>query len=196
MKQNTETLINALPKEVQLDLHPSTPTTGNTELGDTTEVVFSGKLNEVVTVYRKRPDGTLEIGYDYSACPTMAEQHTSHLTDINHLMEKYKPDELAQYIVAKNSQRQEIMGHDFAAEPSLQEAKNIIYTLRQGFENLPDDIRVHFKNHVEYLKFIDNPANQEKMLALGLMTKKEIAETSTAPLTTRTQDEKETESKK
>lgn len=158
------------------------------------EIVKEGKLNEVVMLQTKRSNGSLRIQQDFEFCPTMAEQHTAHLSDINYLMERYKPDELAAYIAARNQYRQEIIGHDFSTEPGLFEARNITYRLKQNFEELSDDVKSHFKNHVEFLKFIDNPANQEKMLKLGLMTKKEIA-ANTTDVTTTTQEAKEPKEK-
>jgi len=155
-----------------------------------TEIVQSGKLNEVITIVTKRKNGTTRIQQDFQFCPTLAEQHTAHLTDINYLIEKHKPDELAAYIAARHQYRTEILGHDFAAEPNLQEARNITYKLQQNFQALPDEVKNNFKNHVEFLKFIDNPANQDKMIKLGLMTKKEIA-ANLPPTTTPTQETKE-----
>lgn len=134
----------------------------------------AAKLNVVIMKETRRPDGSLRIQQDFSNCPSLAEQHSAHLTDINYLMKKYKPDELAAYIAARNQYRAEILGHDFSAEPSLQEAKNVILNSRQSFEALPDDVKNHFASHLEFLKFIDNPANEEKMLKLGILTKKEI----------------------
>lgn len=142
----------------------------NKETGE----IMNAKLNELIIHETIRPNGTVRIQLDYSNCPTMAEQHTAHLTNINYLIEKYKPDELAAYIAARNAHRQEIVGHDFTQEPSLQDAKNVVYNSRQNFEKLPDDIKKYFPNHLEFLKFIDNPANADKMVALGLMTKKQI----------------------
>lgn len=133
------------------------------------------KLNEVIIISEKRANGSMRIAYDYSNCPTRTEQHTGHLTDVNYLMDKMQPDELAAYIAARNQYRREILNHDFSSEPSLMDAKNLIYSLQSEFQKLPDEIKNQFKSHVEFLKFIDNPANQEKMLKLGLMTKKEIA---------------------
>lgn len=133
-----------------------------------------GKLNEVITVETKRPNGTIRIQQDFSNCPSLAEQHTAHLTNINYLMQKYQPDELARYLAERNQFRQEILGHDFSLEPNLQEAHNIVLKSRQEFEQLPDEIRLSFKNHVEFLKFIDNPANAEKMLKLGILKPKQI----------------------
>ena len=145
------------------------------------KIVKEGKLNEIIYIRTRRPDGSLRIQQDFEFCPTMAEQHTAHLSDINYLMKKYKPDELAAYIAARSQYRQEIVGHDFASEPSLQEAKNVVYQSRQRFEALPEEIRTQFKNHLEFLKFIDNPANAEKMVKLGLLKKKQIDEIKIEP---------------
>lgn len=144
------------------------------QVSQETGLIEEGQLNEIVHVHTIRENGTLRMQTDYRYCPTMAEQHTAHLTDINYLMAKYQPDELAAYIAARGAQRQEIVGHDFSLEPNLQEARNITYKMKKDFEALPEEVRKHFKNHVEFLKFIDNPANAEKMLKLGLMTKREI----------------------
>lgn len=160
----------------------------NFETGEITE----GKLNEVIIKTTVRPNGTLRIQQDFSNCPTMAEQHTAHLTNLNYLINKYKPDELAAYMAAREAHRQEIIGHDFSQEPNLQEAKNIIFKSRQEFNELPDDIKNHFKNHLEFLKFIDNPANAEKMIKLGILTPKQIEKIKipeTSDLNANTNDE-------
>lgn len=132
------------------------------------------KLNVVIEKVTVRPNGSVRIQQDFSNCPTMAEQHTAHLTDINYLMKKYKPDELAAYIAARSQYRQEILGHDFSQEPSLQDAKNLVLQSRKEFESLPDDIRLQFPNHLEFIKFIDNPANAEKMIKMGLLKPKQV----------------------
>jgi len=144
------------------------------EINFETGEIIEPKLNEVIIKTTVRPNGTLRIQQDFSNCPTLAEQHTAHLTNLNYLIAKYKPDELAAYMAARESHRQEIKGHDFSTEPSLQEAKNIIYRSRQEFNELPEEIRNNFKNHLEFLKFIDNPANAEKMIKLGILTPKQI----------------------
>lgn len=149
------------------------------------------KINEIINIETIRPNGRLRIQQDFQYCPTLAEQHSARETDLNYLFTKYKPDELAAYIAAKNAHKQEIIGHDFANEPTYQEARNITYNLKKSFEALPEDVRMHFKNHIEFLKFIDNPQNQEKMLKLGLMTKKQIENNTTPDTTTTTQEAKE-----
>lgn len=132
------------------------------------------QLNKIIEHRTIRPDGTMKVQLDFSNCPSMAEQHTAHLSDINYLIARYKPDELAAYITARNQYRQEILGHDFSEEPNLQEAKNVVVQLKKDFEALPEEIKTQFRSHVEFLKFIDNPANQAKMIKLGLLTQKEI----------------------
>ena len=142
-------------------------------------ITKEGKLNEVIYVESIRKNNSLRIQQDFEFCPTLTEQHTAHLSDLNFLMEKFQPDELAAYVQARSQHRREILGHDFSKEPSLQDAKQVVYNLRQAFEKLPDEIRKQFKNHVEFLKFIDNPHNQEKVEKLGLLTKKQIKDNST-----------------
>lgn len=137
-------------------------------------VIASGKLNEVLTVETIRADGSRRIQQDFQFCPSMAEQHTAHLSDINYLMSKYKPDELAQYLAARTQYRTEIIGHDFSREPNLQDARNVVYRSKQEFEALPEELRSSFQNHLEFLKFVDNPANQEKLIKMGLLTKTQI----------------------
>lgn len=56
----------------------------------------------------------------------------------------------------------------------MQEANNIIYKSKKEFEELPEEIKSNFRNHVEFLKFIDNPANAEKMLKLGILTPRQV----------------------
>lgn len=155
-----------------------------------TGLVSEHKLNEVIYHTKVRPNGTIRIQQDFSYCPTKTEQHTAHETDINYLMKKFRPDELAAYLAARETYRQEILGHDFASEPSLQDAKNTAYELKQAYNNLPDELKNQFKDHVQFLKFIDNPANQEKMIKLGLLTKTEIAKVTDIVTPTKVSEEK------
>lgn len=143
---------------------------------DSQGVPLEAKLGTVITKETIRPDGSRRIQQDFSLCPTMTEQHTAHLTDINYLMEKYKPDELQAFLAARQQYRTEVLGHDFSTEPNLQEAKNIVYQSNQAFLQLPDEVRSQFQNHLEFLKFIDNPSNVEKMLKLGILTPRQVTD--------------------
>lgn len=145
----------------------------------TGEIISLGKLNQVDITVAPRKNGTIRIQQGFDNCPTMAEQHTAHLSDINYLMATYQPDELAAYIAARGAGKIPIEGHDFSKEPDMTHAKNIALNLKKSFEALDPELQSQFKNHVEFLKFIDNPANAEKMLKLGLMTKREVQQNQT-----------------
>lgn len=134
------------------------------------EILIEGKLNEVIFTEHRRPNGSLRVQQDFQFCPSLTDQSQAHMTDINALMRKYKPDEIAAYIAARTGYREEILGHDFHLEPSLQDAKQVVYEAKKIFENLSDDIRSQFRSTVDFIKFIDNPANAEKMLKLGILT--------------------------
>lgn len=131
------------------------------------------ELGEVIHEVTHYPNKRVRIQTNYDLCPTMTEQHTGHLTDINYLIKTYKPDELASYILARNQGRPEIVGHDFSKEPELSEAMNWVVKSKTAFEALPAEIKNQFPNHLEFLKFIDNPQNKEKMLKLGILTEKQ-----------------------
>lgn len=117
---------------------------------------------------------TPRIRFDFQNCPTRTEQHTARETDLNYLIAKFRPDELAAYMAARTAHRREIIGHDFSQEPNLQEAKNIIIKMRKAYEELPENIRNQFNSHTDFLKFIDNPSNQEKLIKMGLLKPKQI----------------------
>lgn len=138
------------------------------------ETIRLEQLNKVIEVVTKRENGTLRIQQDFKNCPTLAEQHTAHLTNLNYLIEKYQPDELASYLAARAQYRQEIVGHDFASEPSAQDAKNVVYQSRQAFNALPIHVRNHFKSHIEFLKFADVPENAQKLIDLKIISPKQL----------------------
>ena len=100
---------------------------------------------------------------------SLTEQHTADHGDVNLLMKRFSPSELDLYLQARDRQRQPITNHDFSREPSLQDAKNEIYKMEQAFLMLPEDIKTKFKSFVDFLKFADNPANQKKLVDMGIL---------------------------
>lgn len=135
---------------------------------------ISDKLDVMTYTETRRKDGSLRVQFGFENCVSLTEQHGARDTDINFLMKKYAPDELALYIAARNSHRQMLPDHDYSTELSMQDAMNHVHISRQAFQNLPDDIRRRFGSHVEFLKFIDNPQNEEKMVRMGVLTQEMI----------------------
>lgn len=156
----------------------------NFETGEV-ETVPVEQLNQVIVVETRRPNGTVRRQLDFKNCPTLAEQHTAHLTNLNYLIDKYQPDELAAYLAARTQYRQEIVGHDFASEPSMQESMNVVYHSRKAFEALPENVRNQFRSHLEFLKFADNLSNAQKLVDLKVVTPEQLQNIliSDSPLT-------------
>lgn len=136
----------------------------------------ASELNRVTVsfserVHNKQP----RIQYGYENVPSRAEQHGWQDTDINYLMKRYSPDELSNYIASRNQHRIEILDHDFSKEPNLQEAKNIVVELNRQYDSLPEELKRMFNGPLEFLKYVDNPENREKLIKLGLIKEKEVA---------------------
>lgn len=156
----------------------------NMETGEILENIItdkSGKLGKVIINEFKRPDGSVRITEDYSNCVSMAEQHGS--MTVQELVDRYKPDQLAAYIAARDQARQPIIGHDFSQEPSLQDALNTKYYYQKYFNSLDPKIQAMFKSPLDFLKHVDNPANAEKLIELGIFKKPDIEKiTNTNPM--------------
>lgn len=151
-----------------------------------------GILDQVITIETPRNDGRgPRIQFDYQNCPSRTDQSAAHLTDINYLMKKYSPDELTMYLATRNSQRQEILGHDFSTEPSMQDGLNLIADVRRVMEKMPKEIKAYASTPLEFVKFLDNPQNQEILIRHKILGKKEIAEITQA-VTPTTKEEKAT----
>lgn len=160
------------------------------QLIDLSAPISEHPLNEIRLIVKKRPNGSYSYCQDFQYCISKTDQHSSYMTDINYLMEKYKPDELAQYIAARNSHRVEITNHDFTIEPSLQDAKNELYNLKKDFEALPPEIKSQFQSTLDFMKFIDDPRNHSQMVRMGLIEPKKT-ETPQSPAATRTTTQEE-----
>lgn len=151
------------------------------------EVVSEGKLHEINYKFTKRENGSVRIQQDFEFCPSLTDQHSAKETDLNYLMEKFQPDELANYIVARSRSRPEITGYDFSQEPTLQEAKNEAYRLSEAFKTLPEEIQSTFKSVGKFLDYIDDEKNVDAMIKMGLLSRKKIEEIKADPTKTTNQ---------
>lgn len=132
------------------------------------------KIIETIRPKNKHYRGSVRIQQDFSTCISTTDQHAGHATDINYLVQRYKPDELAMYLAAKSQQKQKIEGYDFSKEPNLQEAKNEVYRLEQLFEKLPKNIKSEFPSVVDFMKFLDSKVNVDKLIDLKIFKKEEL----------------------
>jgi len=145
----------------------------NHETGEVTEIPIH-LFDKVIVQEGLRENGTYRYSLDFSNCVSRTDQSDLNSSNIDYLMEKFQPDELAVYLAQRNSHRIEITDHDFSQEPDAQGARNMLYESKQQYENLPPEVRNLFKTHLDFLKFVDNPSNAETMVRLGLATVRQI----------------------
>lgn len=142
-----------------------------------------GKLGEMLVIETERKGSGPRVQFDFKNCPTMTDQSSAFLTDINYLVQKFTPDELTQYLEQRNQYRQEILGHDFSQEPNYQDGLNRVVEIKKVLESMPDEIKMYCKNPLEFVKFLDDPRNQEILIRHKIITPKEIANVTQAPTT-------------
>jgi len=130
---------------------------------------FSGEIVDSVPEGSK--PGEYRIQQDFSDVPSHADQSQIHENNIAMMVEKYKPDELAAYLAAKNLNRQPIEDHDFSQEPELMHAMNSAYQIQKQFDELPDTLKNFFKKPAKFLEFCENPKNRAQVEKWGLAKK-------------------------
>lgn len=150
-------------------------------------------LDSYIKIICKRSNGSKRIIQWGRHLPSLTEQHHKEVNDINILMSKYTPDEVAQILIAKGRNKQEILGHDFSVEPSLQEAKNSVYQIKKFFDEQPEHIKRNFASAKDFLLFCENPQNIEQLRQWGLAKKQEPQKQAElekpAQVSTETQDQ-------
>lgn len=154
--------------------------------GEVTEKPYGKK-----TIYLKKPDGKLKVLIDSTDCISLTDTTGAEDADINKLVAKYSPNELAHMLATRAASKQLITGRDLTVEPGRQETMNEVYRLQSLFNDLPKEIHNNFKDVNQFLKFTDDPKNVEQLIRLGLATKKEIQQINPTVATTTTPQKEE-----
>lgn len=88
--------------------------------------------------------------------------------DINTIMAKYKKTGLIDHMARSAGEYADVSGADF------QSAQLLVAGAKSMFHGLPASIRGRFENDPgEFLAFMDNPANVNEAVELGLLAKPE-----------------------
>lgn len=94
--------------------------------------------------------------------------------DINQIMSRYLKTGVLEHVRDNAARFLDVTGADF------QDAQLLVAEANSMFHSLPSAIRTRFENSpAEFLKFMENPANAQEAIELGLQTAP--AETSTPP---------------
>lgn len=96
--------------------------------------------------------------------PSMTKQSFKRECDINVLLAKYRKTGFIDHLAKHQGQYA-----DLPNGQSYHEAMNMILDAQESFNQLPSEIRNMFKNDPrEFLDFVDDPSNAEKLKDLGL----------------------------
>jgi len=94
--------------------------------------------------------------------------------DINRIMSRYYKTGLLEHVQTAVAQYLDVTGADF------QDAQNLVAGANSMFHMLPSHVRTKFENSpAKFLEFMENPANAQEAISLGLGTAR--AESSTPP---------------
>lgn len=121
---------------------------------------------------RYNEDGTPRrnrVTLDTSNDETLVEQNHKEFVNINNIIKRHGMDMIAQ--TAKLSTPEYLM--DDIPTNDFMESMLIVTKAQESFEKLPSDVRYQFHNNpAEFLDFIHNPDNQDKMVEMGLAQRK------------------------
>lgn len=93
-------------------------------------------------------------------------------SDINNILKKYLKTGVMEHV--RENEGQYI---DLPEVPDYQEALNIVIRGREAFDSLPGSVRERFQNNAEdFLGFMNDPANMEESVELGLRELPEVDE--------------------
>lgn len=92
------------------------------------------------------------------------EQHHKDTCDVNKIITKYDKTGLIIHANTMEAQYGDMTGMDY------KEALDKVMEIRNDFNLMPSKIRKRFNNNPEeYLRFMENPANRDEAIKLGLV---------------------------
>ena len=93
---------------------------------------------------------------------TRTKQSFKKECDINNIMAKFQKNRIIDHINQNQKRFGDLTGYDFA------QAQNTLAEANSMYEELPSLVRAEFSGPGEFLDFVQNPENVQKMVELGL----------------------------
>jgi len=92
-------------------------------------------------------------------------------SDVNNIMRRYKKTGI---LIPESVQRRQAFYGDFVERGfDFQQAQNALLAANETFMSLSAELRYRFHNNpLEYIRFIENPANRDECIKLGFRTEK------------------------
>lgn len=104
--------------------------------------------------------------------PSLTKQHFKSETNINTIMSRYEKQGIVDHI----NKHKGTYG-EFADIPDYQEALNKMKLAEEMFMELPSRVRNYFQNDpVQFVEFVQNPANEGKLVEIGLAKAKPVSD--------------------
>ena len=123
--------------------------------------------------YSIRENGSLRV-QTVNKKPSRTQQQFKDECDVNNIIKKYKKTGLITHL-----QKNPGTYADLTNIPSYSEALQTIITASEAFNALPSDFRYELHNDPqELIKFLRDPANDERSIAMGLKVKPEKPDTT------------------
>ena len=120
-------------------------------------------------VISKRPDGSVRVVTQNDG-PSKTDQSFRDDCDVNTIMRRYKKTGQISHL----AKSQGVFG-DFSNVPDLQDALQTVTEAQAIFDQFPADLRRRFGNSpVEFYRFMEDPANVDESIKLGLRTRREV----------------------
>lgn len=124
----------------------------------------------------RHPFNTIQVGHDCTG-ETRTVQYFKDECDINTIMSKYQSTGVIEHL----TKRQGGYG-DVSAATCYQDALDIVEQAEEEFSNLPSSIRYKLDNDpAKFLDWINDPANLDEMVELGLATKHSVSGNDDSP---------------
>lgn len=105
---------------------------------------------------------------EISKMPSMTKQSFKEECDINNIVKRFEATGIVDHL---NEKAREGVYTDLPDSMDYQQALEIGRKAQEAFASLPATIRATFQNDpAAFLAFVENPANQDKLIEMGLAT--------------------------
>jgi len=109
-------------------------------------------------------------GVDCSKDPVLVEEHHANELDINKIIQKYSPRDVFKAVNVVDD-----IIEDFTSFEDFQDVMNRVARSKEAFMELPAEIRRQFDNDpAKLVFFVQDKANYEEAVRLGLVEKKDV----------------------
>jgi phage internal scaffolding protein len=118
---------------------------------------------------------------------SLTQQHFAQEADIKNIIKKHDRTGIISHVARGMAQY-----GDYTEINEYRESLDIVNKANESFMGLPSEVRAYFENDAgQFFEFVTNPANDEKMVELGLKEAPPLPEVEAQPAKKEAKAEKE-----